>query len=418
MLRPLALTGSQSAARTGARVYVIALLSGLPADLVLAQQKLPPTLLEQVQACILAQSRGDSPPLPGFTQKPENAVTGDSAKRTVMPTQVMPTQEVAERCIFSVVMLHPNGSVRPDAGDRLAQLMRQTGAKMPRPQGQGQTTLSFQTQPGQKLYRVPVTIQKQQFSFLLDTGASNTVIDHQIARQLKLVGQPAPPDLLGYVAVGQEPKLQSPILYTLPPLTLGQTRVSQLRGLGLSTQQPPFSSDGILGLDFLSQFDLVIRPQQKSLSLLRPSAPVARGIPLKGSLGVMTTSAIAINGRGSYTFLLDTGAAITTLSRPLSQRLGLKLKPQDGVQVMGLGGRIEARWSRLDSLALQTHRLTNHDVLVADSQVFQTLGVDGVIGQDVLSQFDQHWRFGAPGALGVPDHGSLELVPVRQDVKL
>jgi predicted aspartyl protease len=360
---------------------------------VLADEAPQQTLLQQVQQCVQQQSAYKK-------ETPSN------------PADPAAAQDITERCIFSVVMLNPNGSVRPDASDRMASLMRQTGTQMTHPKGLGQTTIPLQVQPGQSLFRIPVSIQKQQFSFLLDTGASNSVIDYRTASKLGLKGKPASADLLKYFVVGQQPNRQAPVVYTLPTLILGQARVSQLIGIGLSTQEPPFKSDGILGLDFLSQFDLVINPKKQSLSLLRPSAPVSSGLPLKGNLGVMTTSAIYIDGKGPYTFLLDTGAAVTTLSENLNRQLGLSVKPAKDVQVMGLGGRIVARWAKLDSLLLQNYRLANKDVLVASSPIFQTLGIDGVIGQDVLSQYEQHWRFGPPGPLGAPDNGSLELTPI------
>ncbi len=358
------------------------------------------TLLQQVQQCVQQQNVQQQ---------------SFSKKKVTPPNPIDPAaaaQNVTERCIFSVIMLNPNGSVRPDASDRMASLMRQTGTKMPHPKGLGETTIPLQIQPGQSLFRVPVSIQKQRFSFLLDTGASNSVIDYQTARKLGLKGKTASADLLRYFVVGRQSNRQAPVVYVLPTLILGQTRVSQLVGIGLSTQEPPFQSDGILGLDFLSQFDLVINPKKQSLSLLRPSAPSSSGLPLKGKLGVMTTSTVYINRKGPYTFLLDTGAAVTTLSEDLSKYLGLSSKQAKDVQVMGLGGRIVARWAKLDSLLLQNYRLGNKDVLVASSPIFQTLGIDGVIGQDILSQYEQHWRFGSPGPLGAPDRGSLELTPI------
>jgi predicted aspartyl protease len=366
----------------------------------LPQQELPQqTLLQQVQDCVQQQS---TPPKSLLKKDATPSNPADPAAEAL---------DITEQCIFSVVMLNSNGSVRPDASDRMANLMRQTGTKMPRPKGLGQSTIPLQIQPGQSLFRIPVSIQNQRFLFLLDTGASNSVIDHQTARKLELKGKPASSHLMGYLVVGQQNR-QTPMVYALPTLVLGRTRVSQLVGIGLSTQAPPFSSDGILGLDFLSQFDLVIRPKKQTLSLQRPSAPVSSGIPLKGKLGVMTTSTVYINSKGPYTFLLDTGAAVTTLSEDLGKRLRLSPKKTKEVQVMGLGGQVVARWAQLDSLSLQNYRLANRDVLVTSSPIFQTLGIDGVIGQDVLNQYDQHWRFGSPGPLGAPAQGSLELTPI------
>ena len=356
-----------------------------------------PTLLQQLQQCIQKQNLA-------------NGINNNNPPAPTSPEEQARSQALAQRCFFSVVMLNPDGSVRQDSGDRMASLLQQTGARMTRPQGQGQAQVALQVQSARSLYKIPVTIQTQRFSFLLDTGASNTVIDHQAARRLKLQGKTIPANLLGYLAIGQQPSNQTPLIYALPPILLGQAKVTQLTGIGLSTRAAPFSSDGILGLDFLSQFDLIISPKSRSLTLLRPSAPVASGLPLQGKLGVMTLSSILINGKGPYTFLLDTGAAVTTLSEGLGRRLGLSLNRVNAVDVIGLSGQVAAYWSRLSSLTLgRSYRLTNQAVLVANSQVFQTLGVDGVIGQDVLSKYRQRWRFGPPGPLGTPERGSLEL---------
>lgn len=370
----------------------------LPVPSVRAAEASQP-LLQQVQQCIQQKS----------------AAQGLSPQKNSQAAQPG-FQKIAEGCFFSVVMLNPDGSVRPDASERMASMLRQTGTQMPHPKGQGQAVVPIQTQSG-RLYKVPVTVQQRRFNFLVDTGASNTVIDHQTARKLGIKGKATAANLLGYLAVGGQPSRQAPVIYSLPPIHLGQATVTQLVGIGLSLQQPPFQSDGILGLDFLSQFDLLINPKTQSLSLQRPSSPTAAGMPLFGKLGVMTLSGVTINGKGSYTFLLDTGAAVTTLSEGLAQRLGLKFDQGSAVAVFGLSGQNSARWSQLSALTLQNHRLSNQMVLVTNSQVFQTIGVDGVIGQDVLSQYRQHWRFGPPGPLGTPECGSLELTPLSASIR-
>jgi predicted aspartyl protease len=369
-------------------LFVLSFILPAPLTAVNAAQQ---TLLQQVQQCI---QQGGLPHMASASAPQAGS------------------HDLAERCFFSVVMLKPDGSVWPNASDRLAALLRQTGVQMPFPKGQGQAKVSLQLQAGQALYRVPVTIKQQQFSFLLDTGASNTVIDSQTARRLSLEGKSTAANLLSYLAVGPQPSRQTPVIYSLPPISVGPCRVTKLVGIGLSTREPPFSSDGILGLDFLSQFDLVINPKTRSLSLLRPSSPVERGIPLKGKLGVMTLPSVYLNSKGPFTFLLDTGAAATALSAPLAQQLGLSLGQDSAVEVAGLGGQVSARWSRIKTLAFESHRVVNKQVLVTNSQVFQTLGVSGVIGQDILNQYSQRWRFGPPGPLGTPERGSLELTPV------
>jgi predicted aspartyl protease len=323
------------------------------------------------------------------------------------------TQDMTARCVFSVVMLNPDGTVRSDASDRMTALMRATGTALPKPQFQGEANISLQKLPSQALFTLPVNIKGQTLPFVLDSGASNSILDNQIAQRLGLQGQPIPSEMLGYLAVGQQFADQKMSLYRLPPLKVGEAQVSKLFGIGLSTKVLPFKTAGILGLDFLSRFDIILNPQRSSLRLVKASRPVASGILLEGRLGVMTTPTVYVNGRGPYRFLIDTGASMTSLSERLVQQLSLKTQLDRTLRVAGLGGQTQARRAQLDGLSLQTQQITKLNVLVVNSPIFQTLGIEGIIGQDVLNRYVQHWRFGPPGPLGAPEQGSLNLFPLR-----
>ena len=163
------------------------------------------------------------------------------------------TQDITTRCVFAVVMLNPDGTVRADASDRMTALLRATGAALPKAIVQGQANIALQGLPAQGIFTVPVQIKNQTLSFVLDSGASNSILDTQIAGQLRLKGQPVPSDFLRYLAVGQQFAKQKMLLYHLPPLRVGEAQVSKLFGIGLSTTVLPFKTAGILGLDFLSR---------------------------------------------------------------------------------------------------------------------------------------------------------------------
>ncbi len=322
------------------------------------------------------------------------------------------TQDITTRCVFSVVMLNSDGSVRADASDRMTTLLKATGATLPKAMAQGQANIALQGLPAQGIFTVPVQIKNQTLSFILDSGASNSILDTQIAGRLGLKGQSVPSDFLGYLAVGQQFAQQKMMLYRLPPLKVGEAQVSQLFGIGLSTTVLPFKTAGILGLDFLSRFDIILNPQRRSLQLIKPSRPVASGIALEGRLGVMTTPKVYVNGKGPYRFLVDTGASVTSLSERLAQQLALKTQLDPTLRVAGLGGQTVARRSQLERLNLQTLQFSKLNVLVVNSPVFQTVGIDGIIGQDILNRYVQHWRFGSVGSLGTPETGSLNLTPL------
>jgi predicted aspartyl protease len=321
-------------------------------------------------------------------------------------------QDISVRCVLSVVMLNPDGTVRADASDRMTTLMKATGTALPKAQVQGQANITLQQLPAQSLFAVPVQIKGQTLSFVLDSGASNTILETQIAQGLGLSGQPIPSEMLGYLAVGQQFANQKMSLYRLPPIQVGGAQVSKLYGIGLSTGVLPFKTAGLLGLDFLSRFDMILNPRSRSLLLVKSSRPVSSGIALEGRLGVMTTPKVYVNGRGPYRFLIDTGASITSFSEPLAQQLSLKTQFATNLRVAGLGGQTAAKRAQIDRLSLQTQQISKLNVLVVNSPIFQTLGIGGVIGQDVLNRYIQHWRFGPAGPLGSPETGSLNLVPI------
>ncbi|WP_404786420.1 retropepsin-like aspartic protease [Altericista sp. CCNU0014] len=361
----------------------MALWSGLAQEQASARPSVNPLLL-QVQQCI---------------------------QQKLKQTNTAVTPEITTRCVFSVVMLNPDGTVRSDASDRMTALMRATGTALPKPQFQGEANVALQQLPSQSLFTLPVNIQGQTFSFILDSGASNSILDNQIAQQLGLKGQPIPSEMLAYLAVGQQFADQKMSLYRLPPLQVGRAQVSKLYGIGLSTKVLPFKTAGILGLDFLSRFDIILHPQRRTLQLVKASRPVASGLPLEGRMGVMTTPTY-VNGKGPYRFLVDTGASATSLSERLVQRLSIPTQADRSLRVAGLGGQTQAKRARLDRFGLQTQQLTKLNVLVVNSPIFQTLGIEGIIGQDVLNRYVQHWRFGPLGPLGAPERGSLHLFPL------
>jgi predicted aspartyl protease len=332
-------------------------------------------------------------------------------QKLAKPNTVL-TQEISTRCVLSVVMLNPDGTVRPDASDRMTALLKVTGTALPKSVAQGQANITLQKQPTQAIFSLPVRINNQTLSFVLDSGASNTMVDTQVAQQLGLQGRPVPSDLLGSLAIGQQFGKQKMSLYQLPTIAVGQAQVSRLTGIGLSTNMLPFKTAGVLGLDFLSRFDIILNPQTLNLQLISPTRPIANGLPLEGRLGVMTTSQVYVEGRGPYRFLVDTGASVTTLSEPLARRLSLKMNSDKGFYVAGWGGLAQAKRAQLNQLSFPTQKIAKLNVLVVNSPFFQSIGVEGVIGQDIMNRYVQHWRFGPPGSLGAPDVGSLSLTPI------
>lgn len=322
-------------------------------------------------------------------------------------------QSASTECVFKVVMLAPDGTVREDASDRLIavfDILKQSGITLPQPTSQGQANVQLETIPDSKVFTVPVTIGGQTKKFLLDTGASGSIINSQIAQQLKLASTPIPSEILSYTAVGDNCANVKANLHPLPAITVDSASVQGLQGMGLPPTSIPDNSAGVLGLDFLASFDMVLNPKTRRLQLLPPSQPVTGAIPLTGKLGNIITQ-VRVNGQGPFNFMLDTGADRTVLSTNLAQKLSIDLKKAKDTEVVGFCGSQKGKEIELNQVSLGRYEADRVDGVIIDSNVFRLLGIDGIVGQSFLNRYQQHWRFGKRDPMGFVESGSLVLTP-------
>ncbi|CUR30731.1 retropepsin-like aspartic protease [Planktothrix tepida] len=313
--------------------------------------------------------------------------------------------------------------VRTDLGSKTTMLLsvfsvnaivKLQGLNLPPPKTVGQTTIPLQLLEGSQVFTLQLSIGGKSGSFLLDTGASTTMITTALVQQLGLKGEPISNEGLDYAVAGDDCPNMNAILHHLPPLVINQVRVEELQGLEFSTTVIPEELYGVLGMDFLRNFDVKINPKTHQLQLLNPSLlppeSVAESIPLKSRLGVMLAE-VEINGKGPFTFLLDTGADTIFISEQLANQLNLGDATRQEIQVQGFCGLEDAERSRLEQVSLQGYHQNNLEVVILSSPVLDLLQVDGIIGQSFLSQYQQYWRF-SPAKSG-EFQGSLLLVPLQ-----
>lgn len=295
-------------------------------------------------------------------------------------------------------------------------IVRLKNMELPRPQVSGQATLPLHLLPEGKVWTVDLTIGQQLGRFLIDTGAATSMVAPVFVQKLGLIGTPVAGDRVQYAVAGNGCADMNAILHRLPAIATQSLRIEGLMTLELSSAVIPGDLSGVLGLDFLSNFDLLFNPKTQQLKLLPPSQlPTqkrAEAVPLQGKLGVMLAP-VKINQKRSYTFLLDTGAESTFISKRVAQELAIPSTQMRAIRVEGFCGIEPAQSTFLSSVVLHNHSLTNLEAIILDSSVLTLLGVDGILGQNFLSAFEQHWRFEQPKSGGFPQRGSLILKPLN-----
>jgi predicted aspartyl protease len=371
---------------------------------------LPTSLLPPVTAQVPS-----TPPSPtrNFGRELLQQVVQCTLSKVKNPQQAaMPALQAASmECMYEVVLLDANGKIRPDANDRLAAVVSASGIRQPRPTAKGQATLQLTRLQGKSLFTVPVVVGGKPQAFLLDTGAAMSIVDTQFAKQLKLQATPLPKGVMQNFAVGQNCNEVSVSLHPLPTVTAGKAQVNGMTGLGLPKTSIPGNVAGVLGIDFLSGFDVVLNPKVSQLKLLPPSRPVPNSVPLVGKFGLMTTQ-VYINGKGPFTFAIDTGAEWMVVSDRLAQQLAISPKDGQEIEVEGFCGREKGKQTKIAEVRLQNHQATNLNTAILSSGLLDVAGVEGIVGQNFLNRYNQHWRFGTIDALGFPKEGSLELTPL------
>ncbi|WP_299484891.1 retropepsin-like aspartic protease [Acaryochloris sp. IP29b_bin.137] len=304
---------------------------------------------------------------------------------------------------------HPPARTRlPSA--RVSALVQLQGLEVPAPRTRGSARLPISALPGTSVYTVNGKLQGWSTQWLVDTGASTSMVATPVVNALGLQGQPIPNQRLSFAVAGNDCPNMDATLHQLPVLELEKVQVEGLRSLQFANTVIPAKLSGVLGMDVLRQFDLYLHPGKLTLSLLPPTLlpedAIAAAIPLEQKLGVMVAQ-LHINDQGPFRVLLDTAADSTFISEQVATQLKLDAATLSPIQIRGFCGLENAMRSQLDTVTLHRYQRRNLDVVVLSSSILKVLKVDGILGQNFLRHYQQYWRFNS-GA----KKGSLLLVPL------
>lgn len=233
--------------------------------------------------------------------------------------------------------------------------------------------------------RVPVTIAGVDFSAVVDSGATRSVIDRAAAERLGLSLQP------GYVAQGLTGNMAGQ-MSAATPVRIGDVTLSLAMGvldLGDVSRAAARPIDLVLGREIFAHgvVDIDFGENRVRFGSDRCGAQGRDTVTLKlGTKQGLYTVAATVEDRGEADFLLDLGSAVSIY---LSPAYALKSKLLDGKRVstgmtVGMEGVDFSLLSTLDTLDFAGVAMKDVPVAVPERWNQQ---VAGVIGLPVLARF-------------------------------
>ena len=226
------------------------------------------------------------------------------------------------------------------------------------------------------------------FRFVIDSGATQTVLTEKVAIRLGLK-KVATNIMYG---LGGGGKLESPI-YRADSIKIGDVTVKNVPLGTLTNPLLDLVLDGILGPSLLSDFVVTIDYPRSQVELSRKAPETGTVVPVWFFSGLFLTP-VEVNGKTKGNFLIDTGADGTLLAASMANNLGVN-KNTPGAKldlpIGGIGG-LEDSVLLVPSVTLKaTFESRQFASLMAVelrgmSSLLQT-ELSGVLGYDMLKDY-------------------------------
>ena len=260
-------------------------------------------------------------------------------------------------------------------------------------------TIPFEVGADKRLY-VKVKINDNDscfYRFLVDTGASDGVLNASLPEVLKNA------DFSGVVTNnGATSSEQIPSTGTDQVLQVGRNRVEGLRFISIA--YPPTAWDGVLGLSFLKNFDVVFNYNRKEMYLYASNtAPKGKGKAVdfvyKAGVPIIPVKVVIKEKVHLLHVELDSGSdRIMDINTPYVEQHGLRGSlPCFAVSTIAGTGQEDGR---LENVLFDSAEVANVSFPLLPG-AFSTLTkglqstseFDGVIGNNLLMRFNQLWNF-------------------------
>lgn len=253
------------------------------------------------------------------------------------------------------------------------------------------------------------------YPFLIDTGSHRSIVATELARRLSL-RELAPVSIVSMA--GRE--IVSAV--QLDALRFGSQEVKDLPALSVAHEQ--LGSAGLIGLDSLKNKRLTLDFKKREMSIGKSSSAslAAWGnntivVEARSMLGQLIIVDSQIDGR-RVNVILDTGAEISVGNMALFNKLKQKklvIPPQKIIMKSVTGTPVEAQFTVVRSLKIESVTLSNVPMAFLDAAPFEELGLADkpsmLLGMAMLRMFDRvaidfgsrHVDFQLPQAGNMPD---------------
>jgi predicted aspartyl protease len=238
------------------------------------------------------------------------------------------------------------------------------------------------------------------FSFIIDTGATRSIVFSSLASKLGLAGADLPPHrVIGISSSGLFPT------YVVGELAIGAARITSLVTVVLDDwRSGPDSPQGVIGLDFLASYPIVFDAVTREMQVHAAGHSAAldeRGwqtVPLqRRDFGLDSGELFVLEawiGRIQIDFLLDLGAGGTIVNSQAFKPRGVRRSQSnfelessniiDALKKSAAGVRVD-----VDQIRTRGGAWRNHSIVVHDASVFAELGQSetpfGLFGSDMVA---------------------------------
>jgi predicted aspartyl protease len=236
---------------------------------------------------------------------------------------------------------------------------------------------------------LPVSVNGVSLTFVLDTGAEQTLIARRAFAALP--GMPGLREAARAQAAGGAVELQSSVVEEMRvgDFVKRQAQVAVM-DLGPFQEQVGAKFDGVLGVDFLRSEEVTLDLRAGKLRL-QSGYGQAPGIPFTGDGGGMIQFPARLDGT-DIVAVLDTGAMHSIMNWPAARALGIasgdaRLTPVSGVA--GLDGHpLRVFVCGFHELQVDRARYASPKLRIADLPGFEVMGLAGrpgmLVGADLV----------------------------------